>query len=176
MHVAGSLAAFVIPLLLCCGTGTSSLQVSPPPAETRMAAEALDPLDSFVEMGSHVTKQHIVSGMEHDQQTGHWLAQSGATLRFLTLPLDEIRFGLNFSVPPKILKQHSPLKLRIRLNGHPFLEKALDTAGLHTIDEAIPKGLVTWEHETQVEIFVDSPAGRPIQQPAIPILSVGFRP
>ena len=141
-----------------------------------MAAETLNPLDSFVEMGSPATKQHIVSGIEHDQRSGQWLARSGATLRFLTLPLDEVRFGLNFDVPPDTLAKYRALKVCIRLNGQPFVEKAIDAPGPNSIDEPAPKNLVTWEHETQVEIIIETPNGRPIPQPAIQVLSVGFRP
>ena len=141
-----------------------------------MAAEALNPLASFVEMGAPDAQRHIVSGIDYDQRTNQWLARSGATLRFLTLPLDELRFGLNLNLPPEILAQYVALKLRVSLNSQPFVEKAFDTPGRHSIDEPVPKGFVSWDLETQVEIIVESPAGRPIQQPALQILSVGFRP
>lgn len=141
-----------------------------------MAEEALDPLDSFVEMGAPHAQRHIVSGVEHDAKTGEWRAQSGAALRFLTLPLDELRFGLKFDLPPEIFTQYRTLRLRVSLNSQPFVEKAFDTPGPHSIDEPVAKGFVSWDRETQVEIIIESPAGRPIQQPALQILSVGFRP
>ena len=162
--------------LVHCGTATPSIEVSPPPPEARLPAEALDPLDSYVEMGAPGTQRHIVSGIERDRQTGQWRAQSGATLRFPTLPLDELRFGLNFSLPPELIARATRVVLRVRLNGQPFIQRTFDTAGSHAIDEAVPKGLVAWEHETQVEITIESPAGRPIERPLLQIIGVGFRP
>ena len=162
--------------LVHCGTATPSIEVSPPPPEARLPAEALDPLDSYVELGAPGTQQHIVSGIEHDKQTGQWRAQSGATLRFPTLPLDELRFGLNFILPPDIVARGKPVALKVNFNGQPFIEQTFDTAGSHAIDEAVPKNLVTWQHETQVEITIESPAGRPIDRPLLQIISAGFRP
>lgn len=174
-HAALAMIAVVWPLSRC-GSATTAIAVSPPPFEARMPTEAIEPLGSFVEMGAPAAKRHIVSGVEQDQQTNQWRLQSCATLRFLTLPLDELRFGLNFDLPPESIPRANPLTLRITLNGQPFIEKTFDSAGLYSIDEAVPKGLVSWERETRVEIMIESPAGRPIERPLLQIISVGFRP
>jgi hypothetical protein len=162
--------------IIHCGTTTSSLEVSPPPLEARLSSEILDPLDSFVEMGAPDTLEHIVSGIERDEKTGQWRAQSGATLRFLTLPLDEIRFGRSFNLPPGLIAKAKLAVLRISHNGQPFIEQTFNTAGPHSVDEAVPKGLVTWQHETQVGITVESASSRPLEQPLLQFISVGFRP
>lgn len=141
-----------------------------------MSAEVLDPLDSFVELGAPAAPRYILSGIERDQQTGQWRAQSGATLRFLTLPLDEIRFGLNFNLTPQVVAPSKPLRLHVNLNGQPFIQQTFETAGPHSIDEPVPKDLVRWEHETQVEITIESPLGRPFEQPVLQITGIGFRP
>jgi hypothetical protein len=175
-HLSQFAAVLLVIVSAHCGNLTSSIEVSPPPTEAHLPAEALDPLDSSVELGAPDAKRHIVSGIGRDEQTGQWRAQSGATLRFLTLPLDEIRFGLNVNLPPELVTPSKPVVLRVSLNGQHFIEQTFNTAGPHSIDEAVPKGLVTWEHETLVAIFIEPPPGRPIERPILQIISAGFRP
>lgn len=176
MRFGQTLSAILMCCLLGCGVATSEIEVSPPPPEARMPTEVFDSLDSFVEMGEAHTQRHIVSGVEQDQRTGQWWARSGAKLRFLTLPLDEIRFGLNFSLAPEAVARGKSVTVMVKLNGQPFLDQTFDAAGAHSTDQAVPKALVTWQHETQVEIMIESPAGRAIEQPVLQITSMGFRP
>ena len=113
-----------------------------PPAQRPTATEP-DPvpgLNRFVRMGDINAAAYIVRDIGHSLQGEGWRwASQAPEMRFYLLMIDDVKFRMEFALPPVTFKQTGPVTLSYFVNGKLLDRVAYDKPGHHRFERLVPR-------------------------------------